>query len=223
MAEAGDEHLREDYEPEGRGEDEAGEAEEAPDLWELLPTQKRKLRTADAKKVAECLKKPPPHEKLKALMDSIPLYEGVPATPKSTNSIRDRRYHSLQRKLEMLLHVVVQIADADNREQAAADSSIAVSALARAAFEDVNELRRHEFVGRMAPVVLKRTSEDAQLLDKDEQENWAKRRRSPFHSYAARGRGRAPPPRRPTYSRSPFRGRGGGGRGRSSGGRGRGN
>lgn len=152
--------------PQIRGADDDG--------WGFLPSNTVQATTPGAVGMIERLASAPTVDRVKALQDMVPVYEGVLATPKGK---ADLNLYLAQKKFECIMHMVVHVYD----NQCDARAALAnVAAVARSGFEDLSEERRRRVTGGRPGILEPREDiPDSSLLNKEE---WDKLR-------AARGRG----------------------------------
>lgn len=204
----------------------APEAAEAPAPVKPLFTrlglrQDRKALTEFGKGLVATASANAPGELVKELLESAESWEGVPKTPRTTTAT-DRKEFVMQRKLESIIAYAISVAEAESDAEAE-ERLIAVVALAKSAYADVNEGRRQHAAGRHAGTVLKRAREGPSLLTEDEEEKLKKARaaapRRTFHAFRSPPANAQQHPAPSSRGSGSFRGRG---RGRSFRGGGRG-
>ena len=192
-------------------------------LWaEVAPQKKRPVYSANAQQLVAGYADPPTGEELRALFETVTYYEQVPTVPRAS-ATKDRHNFQLQRKLEATLNLLVHVAETPEDDHST--TLLQIAGFVRAAYDDVNEARRHEVVGRHQGV-LKRKVEEASLLTPAEEEELKKERKAaarsnvgnPYRGFRGFRRGFSSGPWR--AGQGNFRSSGGGSRGSAPRGRG---
>lgn len=146
-------------------------------------------------------------------------WEGIPS-PAVPKNQADRHAYNLQKKLEVAMQLLVSISEEGDEE--AEISMVKLMAIIKGLYNEVNEERRLQLVGKNTNV-LKREREPNALLDVEEEEKLAKARkvtntgtRAKFRNFRASFRGfRSNAPSRSaatpseSYSRGGYSSRGG--------------
>ena len=108
-------------------------------------------------------------------------YKGVPQTPVAREQRVDQRLFSIQKKIEIAMHEMVQQQEVQDPR-----SLEIIAAMLRSAWEDVQQQRRTLMAGRQAPKLDTREDDNrARLLSKEEEEKVAKGRAARAQSFRA--------------------------------------
>ena len=131
-----------------------------------------KPTTPGATSLASLLAIPPPLDLIAKQVREATQYQGVPQTPAARQHRVDQKLFQTQKKLEMLMHCMVH--EEEKRDHSEAE---VIAALARSAWEDLQQQRRSLIAGRqMSKLDIREDDSRARLLSKEEEEKVAKGR-----------------------------------------------
>jgi hypothetical protein len=123
-------------------------------------------QSSDAVALGKLLGNPPPLGQLKATIQNLPQYQGVPTTAPPRKNRIDWNLFQAQKKMEAAMHMQMHFMEQNDKKHMAV-----VAALTRSAWEDINQNRRALLAGKQAHRLQQRQDNDqARLLTKEEEE-----------------------------------------------------
>jgi len=107
----------------------------------------------------------PPFGLVTQVINTTPRYHGVPQAPKPRRCQQDLPWSRLQKKLEVAMHKLMQITNAEDIvPQAFRDSLFQTAALIRSGWEDCHQERRKILAGEWSAILGPRKDDDRPRL-----------------------------------------------------------
>jgi len=141
---------------------------------EVIAQPRTEPASAEGARLAQLFARPPPLQDLKAMESSIQRYSGVPETPPPRRHRVDNQLHTVQKKLEVSMHLLVHFLETNDK------SALATSgAYLRSASEDVLQQRRQFMAGKQAWKLPRRADDNRPTLLTADEEKRIKPERQP--------------------------------------------
>jgi hypothetical protein len=164
--------------PGGQDEEDLMEdGEENQVCWgELLQGDAVTANRPEARELCSVMASPPPFDKLKSLVKTIPKYTLIPNTPPPRPKHRlDSSLTTPQQKMEHAMHTLVDFVETNEKQ-----SLLHTAAMIRSAWEDLHQQRRQTLAGRQSFKLDKRSDDNrARLLTQEEESKIVRPRPQP--------------------------------------------
>ena len=138
--------MQVEAEEEGNEDDEE-EGDEQVQWGDMLPPRGMIASQPEAVCLSSMLAEPPPLDRLREAENGTTIYTAEPQTPSARKHPIDQKLHTMQKKVETIMHLHIHHFETGDRDNKAIGLS---AALARSVWEDLNQQRRALLAGKQA-------------------------------------------------------------------------
>ena len=161
--------------------DESSSSEDEAAWTDVIAQPRTDPTSAEGVRLAKLFEQPPPLQELKAMEGGIHRYSGVPETPPPRRHRVDTQLHTVQKKMELAMHLMVHCLEKNDKVALAT-----AGAFLRSGAEDVLQQRRSFMAGKQAWKLPRRPDDNRPTLLTEDEEKRIKPDRQPRQEFRFR-------------------------------------